>query len=141
MKRECEASARQVHERAIATSRDVSPLLGGNILGDLQHEFAGRTNDLREFIHELVNRVRQFLEFDGEEASATGDEFDTFVSRKVQRRMVIIPKAPEPGTFGGLVKDLIRQRFSRDVRLDFVENAENAGEITFLSITNPFTSR
>jgi hypothetical protein len=142
MERECEASARKVHEDAIAVSRDVSPLVGGNILSHLEREFSGRTGDLREFIHELVDRVRQFLESDGDEASATISDFDAFAPTKVQRRVVIMPTTLESGNFGEVIKELIRQRFSRGARLDrFVEKSENAGEITFLSVTSLSTSR
>jgi len=135
LEQKCSTSSQAAHDGLIASHRDRRPLFGVNIIGQLEREFSGRGDDLRKFIHDLVNQAGNFLEFDPQ-AIVLGA-----AKSRVTQFLVILPKATELATFGEDLKALFRDNFRGDIPVEIIESETKPNEITLLGLTNLFPLR
>jgi hypothetical protein len=125
----------------VATSRNLSPLFGVNIIGKLERDFSGRDEDLKTFVHDLVNRAGNYLEFDNQEVNRAGPGIPAGGPTKVTQFMIIIPKAPENAAFATKLKEVIKNQFRGGIPLEVIESDGKPNEITFIGLTNLFPLR
>jgi hypothetical protein len=141
MEQKCEASSKAAHDRLVSTSRDLSPLFGVNIIGKLEREFSGRDEDLKSFIHDLVSRAGNFLEFDNQEVNRAGPGIPAGVPTKVTQFMTIIPKSPENAAFATKLKEVIKSQFRGGIPVEVIESDGKLNEILLIGLTNLFPLR
>ncbi|WP_295433635.1 tubulin-like doman-containing protein [uncultured Thiodictyon sp.] len=135
LEQQCAASSQSAHDALVSSNRERRPLLGVNIIGQLEREYSGRTDELKKFIHDLVNQAGNFLEFDPQ-AVVLGA-----AKTKVSQFLVILPKAPDLAQFGEALEALFRDNFRGDVPVDIIRSETNLNEITLLGLTNLFPLR
>lgn len=136
--RNCATGSKAEHDNLVATRRDLSPLLGVNIVGQLERDYP-REDDLKSFMHDLVKQAGNFLEFSKVEVDRGGDGIPTEVPTKVTTFMIIIPKAQEHATFAATPKTVIHEQAKTDGKsVAFIESDHKLNEITFIDITNLF---
>ena len=135
LEQECATSSLAAHDNWVATHRDRRPLLGVNIIGQLEREYSGKSEDLKKFIHDLVAQAGNFLEFDPQ-AIALGA-----AKSKVSQFLVILPKAPELGSFSQQLKTLFKENLRGGIPVEIIESDSKPNEITLLGLTNLFPLR
>ena len=135
LEQQCAASSQAAHDALVSSNRDRRPLLGVNIVGQLEREYSGRTDELKKFIHDLVNQAGSFLEFDPQ-AIVLGA-----AQTKVSQFLVILPKAPDLAQFNEALEALFRDNFRGDVPVDIIRSDTKPNEITLLGLTNLFPLR
>jgi hypothetical protein len=135
LEQKCALSSATAHDALVASNRNRQPLLGVNIIGQLEREYSGKPDDLRKFIHDLVEHAGNYLEFDSQ-AIVAG------VSKtKVSQFLVILPKAGEHAEFGENLKTLFREHLRGGVPAEIIESETKPNEITLLGVTNLFPLR
>ena len=132
LEQKCATSSKTAHDTLIANHRDRRPLLGVNIIGQLEREYSGKPEDLKKFIHDLVGHAGNYLEFDLQ-AAVVG-----FAKSKVSQAVVILPKAEDLGAFSEELKTLFREQFRGDIPVEIIESETKPNEITILGLTNLF---
>jgi len=135
MEQKCAASSQAAHDALVSMHRDRRPLLGVNIIGQLEREFSGRTDELKKFIHDLVREAGNFLEFDPQ-AVVLGA-----AKARVSQFLVILPRAGDLAGFSDDLKTLFRDNFRGDVPVEIIETDTKPNEITLLGLTNLFPLR
>jgi hypothetical protein len=135
LEQKCALSSATAHDALVASNRNLQPLLGVNIIGQLEREYSGKPDDLRKFIHDLVEHAGNYLEFDPQ-AIVAG------VSKtKVSQFLVILPKAGENAEFSENLKTLFREHLRGGVPAEIIESETKPNEITLLGVTNLFPLR
>ncbi|WP_295456456.1 hypothetical protein [uncultured Thiodictyon sp.] len=135
MEQKCATSSQAAHDGLVSANRDRRPLLGVNIVGQLEREFSGRTDELRKFIHDLVREAGNFLEFDPQTVVLGA------AKARVSQCLVILPKAGDLAGFSDDLKALFRDNFRGDVPVEFIESDTKPNEITLRGLTNLFPVR
>ncbi len=135
MEQRCAQSSQAAHDALVASNRDRRPLLGVNIIGQLEREYSGRTDELKKFIHDLVNQAGNFLEFDSQ-AVVMGA-----AKTKVSQFLVILPATPELAQFSEDLEALFRDNFRGDIPVAIIKSETKPNEITLLGLTNLFPLR
>lgn len=135
LEQKCALSSTTAHDTLVATNRDRQPLLGVNIIGQLEREYSGKPDDLRKFIHDLVAYAGNYLEFDPQ-AIIVG------VSKtKVSQFLIILPKSGEHAEFSETLKTLFREQLSGGIPVEIIESDTKPNEIILLGVTNLFPLR
>ncbi len=135
LEQKCALSSATAHDALVAANRNRQPLFGVNIIGQLEREYSGKPDDLRKFIHDLVEHAGNYLEFDPQ-AIVVG-----VGKTKVSQFLVILPKAGEHAEFSENLKTLFREHLRGGVPAEIIESETKANEITLLGITNLFPLR
>lgn len=135
LEQKCAVSSQTAHDALVSSNRDRRPLLGVNIVGQLERDFSGRTDELKKFIHDLVNQAGNFLEFDPQ-AIVQGA-----AKTKVSQFLVILPKAGDLADFSENLKALFRENFRGGIPVEIIESETKPNEITLLGLTNLFPLR
>lgn len=135
LEQKCALSSQTAHDALAASDRNRQPLLGVNIIGQLDRQYSGKPDDLRKFIHDLVNYAGNYLEFD-QQAIVVGAS-----NVKVAQFIVILPKAGEHDEFAETLKGLFREHLRGGVPVEIIESDTKPNEITLLGITNLFPLR
>ena len=135
LEQKCTLSSATAHDTLVASSRDRQPLLGVNIINQLEREYSGKPDDLRKFIHDLVEYAGNYLEFDPQ-AIVLGAS-----KSKVSQFLVILPKAGEHSEFSENLKTLFREHLRGGVPVEIIESETKPNEIILLGITNLFPLR
>lgn len=135
LEQKCAASSQAAHDARVSANRDRRPLLGVNIIGQLEREFSGRTDELKKFIHDLVREAGNFLEFDPQAVQLGA------AKARVSQFLVILPKAGDMAGFSDDLKTLFRDNFRGDVPVEIIESETKPNEITLLGLTNLFPLR
>jgi len=141
LEQKCEASAVAAHDNLIAVNKERSPLFGVNIVGTLRREYSGDEEGLRTFIHDLVSRAGNYLDFDLGEVNRVAPGIPTGVPTKLSEFMVIIPRAQEYAGFAEKLRGLFRQQVAGDIPVHAIESDTKPNEITLISVTNLFPLR
>ena len=119
----------------VSTHKDRRPLLGINIIGQLEREYSGKSEDLKKFIHDLVNQADNFLEFDSQAISLRS------AKTKVSQFLVTIPKAGDLTAFSQTLKALFRENLRGGIPVEIIESDTKPNKITLLGLTNLFPLR
>ncbi|MEI6708080.1 MAG: tubulin-like doman-containing protein [Methylococcales bacterium] len=135
LEQKCALSSITAHDTLVATNRDRKPLLGVNIIGQLEREYSGKTDDLRKFIHDLVAYAGNYLEFDPQ-AVVVG-----VGKTKVSQFLIILPKAGDHAAFSEQLKTLFREQLSGGIPVEIIESDTKPNEIVLLGVTNLFPLR
>ena len=135
LEQKCALSSTTAHNTLVASNRDRRPLLGVNIIGQLEREYSGKPDELRKFIHDLVEHAGNYLEFDPQ-AIILGEG-----KAKVSQFLVILPKAADNPGFSEDLKKLFREQLRGGVPVEIIESDTKPNEITLLGITNLFPLR
>ena len=135
LEQECSISSQAAHDNLVSTHKDRRPLLGINIIGQLEREYSGKSEDLKKFIHDLVNQAGNFLEFDSQAISLGS------AKTKVSQFLVIIPKAGDLTAFSNILKALFRENLRGGIPVEIIESDTKPNEITLLGLTNLFPLR
>jgi hypothetical protein len=135
LEQRCAHSSQAAHDALVAANRDRRPLLGVNIVAQLEREYSGRGDELKKFIHDLVNQAGNFLEFDPQ-AIVLGA-----AKTRVTQFLVILPEAPELARFGAELEELFRDNFRGDIPVAIIRSETKTNEITLLGLTNLFPLR
>jgi len=135
LEQKCAASSQSAHDALVTANRDRRPLLGVNIVDQLEREYSGRPDELKKFIHDLVNQAGNFLEFDPQ-AVVLGA-----AKTKVSQFLVILPKTAARAQFSEELETLFRDNFRGDVPVDIIRTETKPNEITLLGLTNLFPLR
>ncbi len=135
LEQKCASSSVTAHNSLVASNRDRQPLLGVNIIGQLEREYSGKSSELRKFIHDLVEYAGNYLEFDPQ-AIVTGAS-----KTKVSQFIVILPKAGEYTEFSENLKNLFREHLRGGIPIEIIESDTRPNEIILLSVTNLFPLR
>jgi hypothetical protein len=141
MEKRCAETSRIAHDSLVAESRDLSPLFGGNVVGRLEREFAGRDADLKRFLNDLVARAGYFIEFDNQEVTRLTPGIASGSPTKVRQFMVIVPKAKEHSDFATKLNKLLKEQFDGSVAVEFIEIEDKPNEITIVGLANLFPAR
>ncbi len=136
LEQKCTLSSQIAHDALVATDRNRQPLLGVNIIGQLDREYSGKPDELRKFINDLVMSAGNYLEFD-QQAIIIGAGNVT----KVSQFIVIMPKAGEHAEFADTLKNLFREHLRGGIPVEIIESDTKPNEITLLGITNLFPLR
>ena len=135
LEQKCTLSSATAHDALVTNNRDRRPLLGVNIIGQLEREYSGKPDELRKFIHDLVEHAGNYLEFDSQ-AIILG-----VGKAKVSQFLVILPKAADNPGFCEELKTLFREHLRGGVPVEIIESDTKPNEITLLGITNLFPLR
>lgn len=135
LEQKCTISSQTAHDALVSSHRDRRPLLGVNIIAQLERQYSGRTDDLKKFIHNLVNQAGNFLECDPQ-AIVLGA-----AKVKVSQFLVILPVPGELTSFTDTLKSLFRDNFRGDIPVEIIESGTKPNEITLLGLTNLFPLR
>jgi hypothetical protein len=141
LEQQCEASAKAAHDNLVTVNKDHSPLFGVNIIGVLEREFSGNEERLKTFVHGLVSRAGNYLDFDPAEVNRVAPGIPPGVPTKVSQFTVIVPKAQEHGTFSETLKTLFCQQLPGNIPVEIIENDSKPNEITLVGVTNLFPLR
>jgi len=136
LEQKCTLSSQMAHDALVASDRNRQPLLGVNIIGQLEREYSGKPDELRKFINDLVMSAGNYLEFD-QQAIIIGAGNVT----KVSQFIVIMPKAGEHTGFADTLKNLFREHLRGGIPVEIIESDTKPNEITLLAITNLFPLR
>ena len=135
LEQKCALSSTTAHNALVASNRDRQPLLGVNIIGQLEREYSGRSDDLRKFIHDLVAYAGNYLEFDPQAIIIGASK------TKVSQFLIILPKAGEHVDFSETLKTLFREHLRGGVPVEIIESDTKPNEIILLGLTNLFPIR
>ena len=135
LEQKCALSSTTAHDTLVASHRDRRPLLGVNIIDQLEREYSGKPDELRKFIHDLVEHAGNYLEFDPQAIILGVGKV------KVSQFLVILPKAGEHAGFSEELKTLFREHLHGGVPVEVIESDTKPNEITLLGITNLFPLR
>ena len=141
LEQKCEASSQAAHNNLIATNRDRIPLFGVNIVGALEREYSGKDDDLKTFIHNLVQAAGSYLDFDPQEVNRSAPGVPSGTPTKISQFMVILPKAQEYAKFADNLKGIFRQQLRGDIPAEIIESDSKPHEITLVTLTNLFPLR
>jgi hypothetical protein len=135
IEQKCALTSMAAHDALVAANHDYQPLLGINIIGQLEREYSGKPDELRKFIHDLVAYAGNYLEFDLQ-AIVLG------VSKtKVSQFIIILPKSGEHSEFSENLKTLFREHLRGGIPVEIIESETKPNEIILLGITNLFPLR
>ena len=129
MEQRCAQSSQAAHDALVASQRDRRPLLGVNIVGQLEREYSGRTDELKKFIHDLVNQAGNFIEFDSQAVTMGA------AKTKVSQFLVILPATPELAQFSADLEALFRDNFRGDIPVAIIKSETKPNEITLIGLT------
>jgi len=129
-------SSQIAHDNMIASDHNRQSLLGVNVIGQLEREYSGKTEELRKFVNDLVQSAGNYLEFDPQAVIIGNDNVV-----KVSQFIVIMPNAGEHIEFAETLKTMFRDHLKGGIPVEIVQSDTKPNEITLLSITNLFPLR
>jgi hypothetical protein len=135
LEQKCALSSTTAHDTLVASNRERRPLFGVNIIDQLEREYSGKPDDLRKFIHDLVEHAGNYLEFDPQAILLGVGKV------KVSQFLVILPGTGAHAGFSEALKTLFREQLRGGVPVEIIESDTKPNEITLLGITNLFPLR
>jgi hypothetical protein len=129
-------SSQIAHDNIVASDRNRQSLLGVNIIGQLEREYSGKTEELKKFVNDLVRSAGNYLEFDSQ-AVIIGNDNDV----KFSQFIVIMPNAGEHSDFAQKLTRMFKDNQRGGIPVEIVQSDTKPNEITLLNITYLFPLR
>jgi hypothetical protein len=137
LEQSCQASVDVAHANALAEGHGRERLLGVNIVEKLYDQFAGRPDELTEFVHDLMAKAGRYGSLDKGEMNFTGRNIST--GEPPTSFAVLIPLAPDRKEFRAKLVQLFQGATGRAAVRVFESSRKN--EITMLSVAAGFPLR
>lgn len=129
-------SSQIAHDNLVASDHNRQTLLGVNIIGQLEREYSGKTEELKKFVNDLVRSAGNYLEFDPQAVIIGNDNVV-----KVSQFIVIMPNAGEHIEFAETLKTMFRDHLKGGIPLEIIQSDTKPNEITLIGLTNLFPLR
>lgn len=133
----CERAVDLAHTNLISSGRAGARLLGVNIIDKLHGQFAGRPDELTNFVHDLMAKAGRYGTFSQSEQSQVGKGITT--GSAPAEFAVLLPPSPEHRDFRAKLAALFEGASSK-MKVTIFENSRK-NEITLISIAAGFPLR